>query len=73
MTVIDDTLDSPFSLTSLVHGTGLALVKLDPSLAEFRSKPIVAFPNSKHGENGGAGYTGRLFRRRSHVQFSIQP
>ena len=34
---------------------------------------IVAFPNSKHGEHGGAGYTGRLFRRRSHVQFSIQP
>ena len=33
----------------------------------------VAFPNSKHGEHGGAGYTGRLFRRRSHVQFSIQP
>ena len=30
----------------------------------------VAFSNSKHG---GAGYTGRLFRRRSHVQFSIQP
>ena len=31
-----------------------------------------SIPHSKHGEHGGAGYTGRLFRRRSHVQFSIQ-
>ena len=38
---------------------------MDPILRELN----VAFPNSKYG---GAGYTGRLFRRRSHVQFSIQ-
>ena len=40
------------------------------SESDVVSNECVAFPNSKHG---GAGYTGRLFRRRSHVQFSIQP